>query len=61
MIKNKALAADISVGLHIVQPSIDQLDHCVQDGFTFVPFSIDAVMLEKAAAMHQWRNHSIFD
>ena len=47
MIKNKALAEDISVGLHIVQPSIDQLDQCVRDGFTFVPYSIDAVMLRR--------------
>ena len=58
MIKNKALEEGISVGLHIVQPSIDQLDQCVQDGFTFVPYSIDSVMLEKAAAMLQWRNHN---
>ena len=57
MIKNKALEEGISVGLHIVQPSIDQFDQCVQMA-SHLSLIIDAVMLEKAAAMFQWRNHN---
>ena len=46
-IKNKANEAQISCGIHIVDPSKTELKQKINDGYRFIAYSIDAVFLNK--------------
>jgi 2-dehydro-3-deoxyglucarate aldolase len=47
------LASKVSCGIHVVAPSIDQLNQRVSQGYRFVAYSIDAVMLTQAITRPQ--------
>jgi len=42
------LASKVSCGIHVVAPSVEQLNQRVSEGYRFVAYSIDAVMLTQA-------------
>jgi 2-dehydro-3-deoxyglucarate aldolase len=44
-IKTKSESANIPCGVHVVSPIIDDLKDKVDDGYRFIPFSIDSVFL----------------
>ena len=46
-IKDKANRANIPCGVHIVEPDKSELEKKIEDGYKFIPFSIDSVVLEK--------------
>ena len=46
-IKDKASRAYIPCGVHIVEPDKSELEKKIDDGYKFIPFSIDSVVLEK--------------
>ena len=46
-IKDKASRANIPCGVHIVEPDKSELEKKIEDGYKFIPFSIDSVVLEK--------------
>lgn len=48
-IKEKALEYNIPMGVHIVQPSKNELDSKIKGGYTFIAYCIDAVFLYNAA------------
>jgi 2-dehydro-3-deoxyglucarate aldolase len=47
------LASKVSCGIHVVAPSIEQLNQRVSEGYRFVAYSIDAVMLTQAITRPQ--------
>ena len=47
IIKIKANEAKISCGIHIVQPSISEMQQKIDDGYRFIAYSIDSVFLNK--------------
>jgi 2-dehydro-3-deoxyglucarate aldolase len=47
-IKNKADSANIACGIHVVEPSIDELLQKIKAGYRFIAYSIDAVFLNKS-------------
>lgn len=49
VIKKAATSAGLPVGIHIVNPDINQANDLIAEGYTFLPFSIDAVLLHSAA------------
>lgn len=46
-IKDKADKANIPCGVHIVEPNKLELEKKIEEGYKFIPFSIDSVVLEK--------------
>ncbi len=48
-IRDKARTAGIPVGLHVVQASAEELESRLADGYRFIAYSIDAVMLRTVA------------
>jgi len=48
-ISDTALTAGIPVGLHVVQASAEELESRLADGYRFIAYSIDAVMLRTAS------------
>ncbi|MDF1683507.1 MAG: aldolase/citrate lyase family protein [Legionellaceae bacterium] len=44
-----AKQANIPVGVHVVQPSNDELEQRITEGYRFIAFSIDAVILHENA------------
>ena len=48
-IRDKAISKSIAVGMHVVAPSREKLRACLAEGYQFVAYSIDAVMLQDAA------------
>lgn len=40
----------IPCGIHVVNPSVEQLRNRIDEGYRFLPFSIDSVLLNKAAS-----------
>lgn len=49
IIKTKAEKHDIPCGVHIVNPSPEELNKLKEEGFRFLAYSIDAVLLSKSA------------
>lgn len=49
VILKKSVAAGIPVGIHIVNPSVADLEMRLSQGYKFIPFSIDSVFLSVAA------------
>ena len=49
VILKKSVAAEIPVGIHIVNPSLPDLKMRLSQGYKFIPFSIDSVFLSTAA------------
>ena len=47
-IRDICLNKNIPCGSHIVHPSIDKLNESINDGFRFIPYSIDSVFLNIA-------------
>jgi 2-dehydro-3-deoxyglucarate aldolase len=47
------LASKVSCGIHVVAPSVEQLNQRVSQGYRFVAYSIDAVMLTQAITRPQ--------
>lgn len=47
------LASKVSCGIHVVAPSVEQLNQRVSEGYRFVAYSIDAVMLTQAITRPQ--------
>jgi len=48
-IREKAISKSVAVGMHVVSPSREKLRACLDEGYQFVAYSIDAVMLQDAA------------
>ena len=48
-IKSKSDSANISCGVHVVSPSVDDLQEKVDEGYRFIAFSIDSVFLNHVA------------
>ncbi|MDC0599158.1 aldolase/citrate lyase family protein [Candidatus Pseudothioglobus singularis] len=48
-IKDKSDLAQIPCGVHVVEPSVDDLKARVGDGYRFIPYSIDSVLLNHIA------------
>lgn len=48
-IRETARKAGIPVGLHVVQASVQELDCSLNEGYRFIAYSIDAVMLRTVA------------
>jgi 2-dehydro-3-deoxyglucarate aldolase len=55
-IKTKSESYNIPCGVHVVSPLIDDLEEKINDGFRFIPYSIDSVFLS-----HISIKPSIFD
>lgn len=53
-IKQLALKANVPLGLHVVQPSPEELASALKEGFRFIPYSLDSVMLQKQACAIKW-------
>ena len=49
-IKEQALALNIPMGVHIVQPSRQELETRIREGYKFIAYSIDAVFLYNSAS-----------
>ena len=49
-IRSKSKSANIPCGVHVVSPSIDDLQEKVGDGYRFIAYSIDSVFLNHAMA-----------
>ena len=49
-IKLSAKSFDIPLGVHIVEPDNDLLRTCIDEGYLFLPYSIDSVILRKFSA-----------
>lgn len=49
-IAEKAKRAGIPSGVHVVQPSKDELNRRIREGYRFLAYSTDAVMLQQMAA-----------
>ncbi len=47
VIKNKSENAKIPCGIHIVEPDEFELKKKIDDGYKFIPYSIDTVVLQK--------------
>ena len=47
LIIKKAIQHKISVGIHVVSPEIKELKKQIKNGLTFLPYSIDAVFLNR--------------
>ena len=47
VIKNKSEKAKIPCGIHVVEPDKFELKKKIDDGYKFIPYSIDAVVLQK--------------
>ncbi len=45
LILKKAKKKNISAGIHIIEPNRDELEFRINQGFNFLPYSIDSVML----------------
>lgn len=48
-ILNKSKRARVTAGMHVVQPSKDELIQRIEDGYQFLAYSIDAVMLVRGS------------
>ncbi len=48
-IKGSCIARKIAVGIHVVKPSAVELQARIEEGFTFIPYSVDSVMLRITA------------
>jgi 2-dehydro-3-deoxyglucarate aldolase len=48
-IRAQAAARHIPCGVHVVAASYDELQRCISEGYRFLAYSIDAVMLNQAA------------
>lgn len=49
-IRSKSLSIGIPLGMHVVEPSKEKLSQVLSDGFRFVAYSIDAVMLNSVVS-----------
>lgn len=49
-IRTLAVAKDIPVGVHVVEPSPEKLQHRLDEGYRFIAYSIDAAMLHSVVS-----------
>lgn len=47
-ILRKSRLSSVSVGIHVVEPSVSELRQRIRQGFRFLPFSMDSVLLRKS-------------
>jgi 2-dehydro-3-deoxyglucarate aldolase len=47
-IKKTAKTSNIACGIHVVEPSKDELELRIEEGYRFIPYSIDSVFLNHA-------------
>tara|TARA_A100001015_G_C14939522_1_gene691954 strand:- start:627 stop:1394 length:768 start_codon:yes stop_codon:yes gene_type:complete len=57
LIKNKCKKYKVPFGNHIVQPNREHLKRAIDEGQTFIPFSIDAVFLYTSASLEKEHNN----
>jgi 2-dehydro-3-deoxyglucarate aldolase len=50
-IKKRCLARKIAIGIHIVNPTTLELESRINEGFTFIAYSVDSVMLRLTAEL----------
>ena len=48
-IKIRCTAQRIAIGIHVVNPSAVELQARIEEGFTFIAYSVDSVMLRLTA------------
>ncbi len=48
IVKSKCFDAKIPVGIHVVQPSLKLFNKYLKEGYKFLPFSMDTVLLNKS-------------
>jgi len=53
----KSVSNNVPVGIHVVEPSFEELDKRIGQGFRFLPFSIDSVMLRSFSKDIRRRNN----
>ena len=47
-VKETCISKNIPVGIHVIQPDVKKLEECKEDGYTFIPWSGDIIMLSSA-------------
>lgn len=53
-IKVACKTAKIAVGVHVVQPVVSELQMRIKEGYRFIPYSLDSVMLNKEVHSENW-------
>ena len=47
-VKETCISKNIPVGIHVIQPDVEKLKECKEEGYTFIPWSGDIIMLSSA-------------
>ena len=47
-VRESCISKNIPVGIHVVQPDVEKLKECKEEGYTFIPWSGDIIMLSSA-------------
>ena len=47
-VRESCISKNIPVGIHVVQPDVEKLKECKEEGYTFIPWSADIIMLSSA-------------
>ena len=47
-VKETCISKNIPVGIHVIQPDVEKLEECKEEGYTFIPWSADIIMLSSA-------------
>ena len=47
-VKETCISKNIPVGIHVIQPDVEKLEECKEEGYTFIPWSGDIIMLSSA-------------
>tara|TARA_R100000234_G_scaffold74608_1_gene46070 strand:- start:218 stop:982 length:765 start_codon:yes stop_codon:yes gene_type:complete len=46
-VKDACIRKNVAVGIHVIQPDRKELENRKEEGYTFIPYSIDGVVLSK--------------
>ena len=46
-VKDACIRKNVAVGIHVIQPDRKELEDRKEEGYTFIPYSIDGVVLSK--------------
>ena len=55
-VRHKAAEASIPVGIHVVSPSVQQVRQRIEEGFKFIAYSLDTVLLDVSDVLEQIRS-----
>ena len=47
-VRESCISKNIPVGIHVIQPDVEKLKECKEEGYTFIPWSGDIIMLSSA-------------